>query len=440
MVQVITNLENFDSLSCLRGILSQFSNKFILDNGVYYSETIPNCPCCGNKMIRNGHNVRVKKGIISLKIGKYHCNGCNKNIQEPTEFYDELIRYIQEQIVPILATIRAEKVAYRGIENIMKFFVPIGKDTAYKLIEEYIESAKLPEFESKGIQVIGYDEQIAFTNGVKRVRILIFDIITGFPILEILEDSKISEVIKSAFIKSKIDFSKITIIVTDLDKSYPKILDELFGENLYHQPCLFHLMQLICKTFPKNCSIFEETMKYTLLNVFYDHEEEIRWLEVKTEDENLFLESNSKKQYKIWLKDTKKEFRLFCKGLKQKQRIEGIESMIREFDEIMNLFLDILKNIERYPVLLQKRIQMIDKHFVKFTTFCESKLIPTTNNGCENYFFRTLNMGWKKRMRTDKGLMNHLKLQCMRITNYFENQVGNIIQFFCKLYSLHILA
>ena len=97
-------------------------------------------------------------------------------------------------------------------------------------------------------------------------------------------------------------------------------------------------------------------MKYTLLNVFYDHEEEIRWLEVKTEDENLFLESNSKNQYKIWLKDTKKEFRLFCKGLKQKQRIEGIESMIREFDEIMNLFLDILKNIERYPVLLQKRM------------------------------------------------------------------------------------
>lgn len=438
MVQVITTLENYAQISSLRGVISKFSNTFILDNGVFYSEITPICPNCGKKMIRNGHNVRQKKGLITLKIGKYHCNECGKNIQESTEFFVELLRFIQELITPLVATIRTEDVCYRGIENIMQFIYPIGKDTAYKLIQNCIESAELSEYEAESIQVIGYDEQIVFVNGVKKVRFLIFDVISGLPILETLEDSKTSEVIKSVFIKSNLDFFKTTIVVTDLDKSYPKILDELFGENLYHQPCLFHLMQLICKTFSKNCSIIEEFMKYSLLNVFYDHEEEVRWLKDKAEEEKQHLESDSKNKYKLWLRETKKEFRIFCKELEKKQRIEGIESLIRGFNEIMDLFLDILKNIESYPHSLQKRIKMIDKNLVKLTTFCESDLIPTTNNGCENYFFRTLNMGWKKRMRTDRGLINHLKLQFMRITNYFENKMKNLIDFFCELRLLHI--
>jgi len=228
--------------------------------------------------------------------------------------------------------------------------------------------------------------------------------------------------------------------VTDLDKSYPKILDELFGENLYHQPCLFHLLQLICKTFSKNCSMYEEFLKFTLLNVFYDHSVQLEWLIEKVNEEKEILASKSKNEYKLWLKSAKKDFVQLTKQIEKKQRIDGIDTMIRNFDEILSQFVDVLENIEMYPPLLQKRIKMIDENFVKLTTFCESDIIPPTNNATENYFFRTLNMGWKKRMKTDRGLINHLKLQFMRITNYWDDKKTNLIHLFCGLYSLQIIS
>ena len=386
MVQVITNLDNFDKMSSILEILQKFSNDFILENGVYYAQNCPNCPECGQIMTRNGSNKRTKKGIITLKIGKYHCPNCHKNTQESPELFEKLVQYVREKILPLLVTIRSEKVSYRGIEEIMGFLIPLGKDSAYGLIQGFIESAEFPELEAKDIQVLGYDEQIVFVGGKKKNRILIFDILSGTPIFEVLEDSKTSEIIKSAFKSSSIDFSKTTIIVTDLDKSYPKILDELFGENLYHQPCLFHLLQLICKTFSKNCSMYEEFLKFTLLNVFYDHSVQLEWLIEKVNEEKEILASKSKNEYKLWLKSAKKDFVQLTKQIEKKQRIDGIDTMIRNFDEILSQFVDVLENIEMYPPLLQKRIKMIDDNFVKLTTFCESDIIPPTNNATENYF------------------------------------------------------
>jgi hypothetical protein len=85
----------------------------------------------------------------------------------------------------------------------------------------------------------------------------------------------------------------------------------------------------------------------------------------------------------------------------------------------MNNLLDLMEKIEKFPVNIQNRLKMLDKTFITLTNFCESSLIPTTNNIVENYFFRTLNMDWKKRMRTDGGFLFHLKLHAIRLNNIF---------------------
>lgn len=107
---------------------------------------------------------------------------------------------------------------------------------------------------------------------------MIFDIELGTPIIDIVVNDKTSETIKKVFLESKIDLTIPTVIVTDLDSAYPQIMDELFGDNLLHQPCLFHLQKLILKSYSKNCPISEELLKYRLLNIFYDHNQEIEWL------------------------------------------------------------------------------------------------------------------------------------------------------------------
>lgn len=107
---------------------------------------------------------------------------------------------------------------------------------------------------------------------------MIFDFELGTPIIDVVVNDKKSETIKNVFLESKIDLTIPTVIVTDLDRAYPQIFEDLFGDNLLHQPCLFHLQKLILKSYSKNCSIYEELLKYQLLNIFYDHSHEIEWL------------------------------------------------------------------------------------------------------------------------------------------------------------------
>jgi hypothetical protein len=63
----------------------------------------------------------------------------------------------------------------------------------------------------------------------------------------------------------------------------------------------------------------------------------------------------------------------------------------------MNNLLDLIEDIEEFPVEIQKRLNMMDKMFLNLTNFCESGLIPTTNNVVENYFFKNSEHGLEKK-------------------------------------------
>ena len=99
----------------------------------------------------------------------------------------------------------------------------------------------------------------------------------------------------------------------------------------------------------------------------------------------------------------------------------------------MNNILDMIEDIDKYPVNIQKRLNMMDKMFLNLTNFCESGLIPATNNVVENYFFRTLNMDWKKRMRTDEGFLFHLKLHAIRLKGIFSQVTLKFTDLFCAI-------
>lgn len=413
-MQIVSTLNNYPHIKILNPIISQFSNNYVFENGVFLSKIPPICPNCGKPMVHNGSNSLTKKNIATIKIRKYRCLHCGTNIQESRDFFDKLLKYLQDNIAPMILKMRWNKLSYRGIEEVLAHILPIGKDTIYQIVRNTIESIQLPEYESNDFQIIGYDEQYVRINGLLKYRILIYDFLTGTPIIDTLIDAKTSESIKKVFLKTSLNFSLPTVVVTDLDNSYPQILDELFGENLIHQPCLFHLQKLICKSYSKNCSIFEEMLKYKLLNIFYDHDQEIEWLSSRVDQEKEMIESGMKKEYNDWLIREKKEFRLFCKTIK-KDSSESDKKRIRSFEEIMDLLLNLIERIEKFPIALQNRLKMMDKIFLKLTNFCDSNLIPTTNNGVENYFFRTLNMDWKKRMKTEEGFLLHLKLQAIRL-------------------------
>ena len=416
-MEILTTLNSYSAISILNPILTQFSNDYVIEYGTFYSKIPPNCPRCGLKMNHNGSNTLSKKNVARLKVGKYQCPKCKMNIQESREFFENLYTFLQDAIAPMVLKMRWNKMSYRGIEEVLEHIFPIGKDTIYELVRETIESTQLPEQEKKEYQIIGYDEQYVRINGQQKYRILIYDFEAGFPIIDTIVESKTSENIKAVFLQTSLNFLIPTIVVTDLDNSYPRILDELFGENLIHQPCLFHLQKLICEPYSKNCSLNEELLKYRLLNIFYDHDQEISCLISWIDVENELIKVGNKKEYNNWLKNKKSEFKSFCKSINLE--FSRCKKRIHPFEQIMSSFIDLLEDIEKFPVKVQKRLKMMDKMFIKLSNFCDSSLIPATNNAVENYFFRTLNMDWKKRMRSDEGFLFHLKLHSIRLAGIF---------------------
>nr|QNO46785.1 hypothetical protein DEIDBPHB_00034 [Methanosarcinales archaeon ANME-2c ERB4] len=73
--------------------------------------------------------------------------------------------------------------------------------------------------------------------------------ITGCPIADELYDNKDSETVK-AFLAEYLDPDRRIVIVTDLAPGYPRIFDEIFGDNVVHQLCLLHLNKLIASKIP----------------------------------------------------------------------------------------------------------------------------------------------------------------------------------------------
>jgi len=67
-----------------------------------------------------------------------------------------------------------------------------------------------------------------------------------------------------------------------------------------------HLDKLIVSDFPRNTTIEQELLKYRLLNIFYNRENEIKFLE-KLQNEELNVITNEK-NYKKWIKIAKKVF------------------------------------------------------------------------------------------------------------------------------------
>ena len=403
-MEIVTTLFGYYTVPLLHPILAKFSNEYILENGIFYKKQPPECPHCNSAMMHNGYNYRQKKNYVKIKIGKYQCPNCKTNLQETSEFYFDTLDFLKGPIRTLVLKMRAAKASYRDIADIMESIVPMEKDQIYNIIEQIVEQTIVEEPEPQDIQIIFYDEQFPFVNGLPHVRMAIIDFYSRMPYIDEIVQSKDSETIKEIFLKSGLDFEKPTIVITDLDRKYPSILDDLFKDNLIHQPCLFHLFKLIRSEFPKNCSLSEELLIQKIFNVFYNHSEEIEWLEKQVEEEEKMKAEKTTKQYTAWLKHKMSEFSSLCHKIQIQRRRNKETREVRSFPEIVENLIQLLEKKDDFSPIVQKRLEMIDKNFVKLTNFCEWHKIPTTSNAIENYFSSTLKMAWKKLMRTVKGL------------------------------------
>jgi hypothetical protein len=359
-------------------------------------------------MVRNGFNYVRKKGFGKVKIGKQLCKSCGKQHQEDKKFWKDLLNQWFDSIKSLIMVLRDSDVAWKGISKIMSYIMPMSKDTAHnlfcKIINEY-------EYSQKNYVIVHYDEQHPKAGRMQKFRLTLVDAKTKRVIGEVLEDDKESETI-AKFLKTHLDTTKKLVVVVDCDRRYPQIFKDIWGDNVVVQKCLLHLNKLVVTDFGKKPSLQDEYNKYSLLNIFYNRDAELNFLQrilKKLEKTKL-----CGKELSAWVKEQRSKFYDFLRNQENNRRRRKINLKQRKLIEAKTIFDKLFQQKNLLPKQAIKRLNMIKENWKYFTAFYNIKDCPATNNAVENYYSTSLKMQRKKQLRTDDGIKRHMKLSAKK--------------------------
>ena len=426
MVTINSTLNNFSEIPIFHNVFNGFGNEYeYTENEIFRTKKPPQCPKCANNMMHNGFNSYTKKGLGTIKIGKYLCKSCDKLIEEDRSVWENLKTLFSELLGELYQMLRINHVSYNSISDIMQLIFPQSKSTVFREFNLAIENVEIPPLEN--VLIVHYDEQFPKEGRTQKYRLTILDAITKRPLADELFDKKDPETIKQ-FLSVNFDTSKPIFIVTDFYSSYPSILKEVFGDNLIHQYCLLHLNKLIVNDFPKNTTMAQELLKYRMLNIFYNREKEIEMLR-KLELEEIEIIQNEE-AYKPWIKKAKKAFYEFVHELELSRRRENENLEINSLEKAKENFNELMKQINSFDIKIQKRLRMINKHWMNLVVFHYLEGAPATNNAIENYYSTSLKTHRKKQFRTERGILNQIKLSSMKRAGMFDGTNRTILDLF----------
>ncbi|AAM30894.1 ISNCY-like element ISMma11 family transposase [Methanosarcina mazei] len=426
MVTINLTLNNFSELPSLLDVFGCFGNDYeYTTQGIFRRKIPPACSICSTPMVHNGYNPHTKQGLGEINIGRYKCSNCGRTYEEDYSFWGDLKALLFDSFNDFFKLLRYHKVSYDGISDIMEFIYPRSRSTILRAFYKEMEQETVPF--SENIHMVHYDEQHPKEGRCQKYRLTLLDAKTQTTIADDLFDDKSPETIKE-FLRKNLDASEPVFIVTDFDKRYPDILKEIFGDKLVHQYCLMHLNKLIVSDFPKNTTIEQELLKYRLLNIFYNRENEIKFLEELLSEELNVI--NNEEKHQEWSKKAKKEFNQFRRKLKLERRRKKENLPLNSLEKARDNFDKLMENIRTYDQTIQKRLWMINKHWLNLTLFHYLPGAPATNNPIESYYSKSLKTDNKKQFRTDKGIGNQIKLTQMRRLNLLKKPQKSFLELF----------
>ena len=426
MTQIHLNLINFPYRERLSDIFSDYPDEFeFTAEGVFRRALPPLCPDCETRMVHNGSNSRCKNHLGMVRVGRYICPACRKTVTEDSIFWDNLIGQFFDILSEICQILRLHHVSYEGIESILNFLIPHDKDTIQNMVRYAIEQAK--RFKVKDIRFVHYDEQHPKEGRNQKYRLTLLDSVTKQVIAEELFDSKDGETIKN-FLKEHLDTNKPIFIVTDLYRGYAGIFEELFGNKATHQLCLLHLNKLIVSDFPKNTAIEQELIKYQLLNIFYNRELEIEFLQCIVDEEQA-MKIGSKSDYRRWLREAKRLFRHFVHDLELKRRKNNQNLEQRPYHDAENNFNQLMSRIDSFEIAVRKRLMKIEELWPNLTAFYFVDGAPATNNAIENYYSTSLKTHRKRQLKT-RGIEDQMRLSALKRAGMFGKPEKTLLEAF----------
>lgn len=434
MVIVHLNLDNLSQAEILKSAFKDISNEFeFTANGIFRKMINDPCPECGaTNVTHNGYNTFTKKGLGSVKAGKVHCPECHANYTVEVDFFERLKKEFFDQLGTIALVLKKNGVSDQGISDAFELIHPCSGTRVKNLIDEMLDD--LPEDifvhvpETDDYVVVHYDEQYVKVDGNWKFRLTLLNADGEVIGEELFPDIKQMSVF--FFLSEYLDPKQKTFIVTDLAPTYPAVFDAFF-EDYLHQYCLFHLNKLIVKEFPRNGTMADEYLKYRFLNIFYDRQKELDFIEQLVEKENEAREDPDV-DIKKWLKKARKKVRRYIHKLKKERRRAGENLTIRWIRGAKARMRKLFGKFYDLPEALQQRLMMMAENWDKLTAFYSLQDAPTTNNRAENFFSRSAKTHQKRQFRANKGVETRLKLTIMRIHGLFKTSGKTLLELFLQ--------
>lgn len=379
--------------------------------------------------IDNLNHVFVRKYKLHTEYGKITQTTDLSDIRDEnckySRFLCDLIMeyyYIQhfsfQKISELLKLNYNLNIDYRRVCDLYNKTIDNFKLKKYEEVEEDIRNGKI-----KLGHVGNYDEEFLYVKHQPYVRLTLIDYKTKIILKDLLIPRKLfnRNYIKS-FIQDAIQGLNYHTIVTDGDKRYKRILDEL---GLNQQRCNFHSMQnLMGKINPVhnrlnrriktiNKELDEKKEKLDILRKKYegcvgrpkneDSErkkdiEKMRKLE--TQISQLKVE---KRKHKKYIKENNKYVKKISRILKSK----SFEKAMENFKEIWEIKDELSKEIRSHLINLKKYLPEALLH-------TKLKDVPRTNNLIESFYKATLPRKIKYIYMTYEGVMNRIILADLR--------------------------
>tara|TARA_Y100000310_G_C20625082_1_gene785399 strand:+ start:233 stop:1540 length:1308 start_codon:yes stop_codon:yes gene_type:complete len=422
-----STLNNFSFALILREVFSTFPHQYeYTKEGTIRRVERPICPCCGKPMIKNGFNSYTKKGLGTVKIGKWRCRKCDVSLEEDRTFWEDLKDEFFELLAHMTKILKDHKISYEGISDIFALIYPRSRETIRIQFKKSIDEAEIPI--DTDVFIIHYDEQHPKKGRCQKFRLTLLDAITKKPIADELYDDKSPETIEK-FMANHLDPDKPVIIITDLDRRYPGIFKRFFTNGYYHQSCVLHLNKRIVNDFPKKGTFQLEYLKYRLLNIFYDRTKELQYLK------RLILKEEKKKEkagYKQWLKRAWRSFRNHIHKWENRRRRRKENLKMRPYNGSVQVFNKLVDEYDDFPDKVQKRLDMISKNWKNLMMFHNFKDAPATNNAIENYFSTSLKTHQKKQYTSDEGIERQMKLSWMKRAGMLKYEGKTLLQIMIK--------
>lgn len=414
-----TTFKNFTVFSEIFELFSHAKGYEYTKKGVIRAIHKPDCPHCNNKCCRNGWDPITRKNILTLKIGRFRCPCCGHEIKKDLSLFTRILDDWYNTLSNFFLRLTNRDVALRVISELMNFLAPMSKDTVLRRICIALKQLVIPEIKTK-YQVVHYDEQHPKKGRHQHYRLTLIDAITGKVIADELYDNKDFSTV-SVFLTKHLDISKELIIITDGCPWYPELFKELWGNKVKHQMCILHLNKLICADCGKLPSLQEMHNIYLLLNIFYNREKELEFLQILLAEEK---QNNSDNE---WLRRARKRFNNFVRSLEKMRRRDKQNHELRSYDDAKKHFDKLKHESWLLPKPLQKRLKYIYQFWKQFTLFYEVEC-PHTNNIIENYFSSSLKTHRKKQFRTKEGLERKMKLSVFKRNVGFENPIKTFFE------------